>query len=159
MAMNSELTRLAETMGLQQPCHEALRLAFGLACVRRVQHLLEDPRALDGLAALEAFLEGRLDRAGLEQAAQAMAAVAAGHRGSSSIDGTAHAAVSATYAVAKATAGRALEAASYAAYASVYAYSGHAVNDPSAFGEEFRWQISTFEKLAQAPAPADCSSG
>lgn len=156
--MNPELTRLAEAMDLQQPCHEALRLSFGLACVRRVQHLLEDPRALDGLAALEAFLERSLDREGLEETAQAMAALASGHRGSHSIDGTAHAAVSATYALAKATAGRALDAASYAAYASVYAYSGHAVNDPSAFGEEFRWQISTFQNLAQTPAPADRST-
>ena len=129
--MNSELTRLAEAMELQQPCHEALRLAFGLACVRRVQHLLEDPRALDGLAAL-----------------------ASGHRGSNSIDGTAHAAVSATYAAAKATAGRALDAASYAAYASVYAYSGHAVNDPSAFADEFRWQAEKLRALSQTEVPA-----
>ena len=156
--MNSELTHLAEAMGLQQPCHEALRLAFGLACVRRVQHLLEDPRALDGLAVLQGFVSGDASRAALAQAAQDLAAIANGHRGSPSIDGTAHAAVSATYALARAMAGRALEAASYAAYAGVYAYSGHAVSDPSAFDDEFRWQIASFRELAQAELPAGRST-
>jgi hypothetical protein len=152
--MNSELTLLAEAMGLQQPRHEALRLAFGLACVRRVQHLLEDTRALDGLAVLQDFVSGKTRHSALAQAAQDLAAIANSHRGSPSIDGTAHAAVSATHALARALAGRALEAASYAAYAGVYAYSGHAVTDPSAFNDEFRWQIATFRELAQVHAPA-----
>ena len=65
--------------------------------------------------------------------------------------GLAHAAVSATYAVANALAGRALDAASYAAYASVYAYGGYAVNDPSAFESEFDWQVRTLRELAGAP--------
>lgn len=152
--MNTELTRLAEAMKLQQPRHEALRLAFGLACVRRVQHLLEDPRALDGLAVLQGFVSGDASRAALAQAGQDLAGIANSHRGSPSIDGTAHAAVSATYALARALQGRALEAASYAAYASVYAYSGHAVSDPSAFDDEFRWQAATFRELAHAHTTA-----
>ena len=64
------------------------------------------------------------------------------------IDGTAHAAVSATYAVVNALAGRALDAASYAAYATVYAYGGYAVNDPQSFEAEFAWQVERFRELA-----------
>lgn len=80
------------------------------------------------------------------------------HRGSNSIDGSAHAAVSATYAVANALAGRALEATSYAAYASVYSYSGYAVTEPAAFEDEFAWQVDKFKELrgrlqAAFPAP------
>jgi hypothetical protein len=146
--MNKELERLAAELGLDAQQHELLRLAFGLACVRRVQHLVEDRRALDALAVLDAFVDGRADRAALDHATHEIAAVANSHRGSGSIDGSAHAAVSATYAVAKALAGRALEAAGYAAYASVYAYGGYAVNDPSAFEAEHTWQIQTLRDLA-----------
>lgn len=146
--MNKELARLAAELGLETQQHELLRLAFGLACVRRVQHLVEDRRALDALAVLDAFVHGRADRTALDHATLEIAAVANSHRGSSSIDGSAHAAVSATYAVAKALAGRALEAAGYAAYASVYAYGGYAVNDPSAFEAEHTWQIQTLRDLA-----------
>ena len=78
-----------------------------------------------------------------------MAEVAASHPGSRSIDGTAHAAVSATYAVYQAVAGRALQAAEYAAYATVYAYGAYAITDPDAFAEEFAWQVSAFKGLLQ----------
>lgn len=149
--MNQELAHLAADAGLADPQHEALRLAFGLACANRVRHLLEDPRALASLDALQSFVSGQSDRPALTAAAQQIAAVAGGHRGSSSIDGSAHAAVSATYAVANALAGRALEAASYAAYAAVYAYGGYAVNDPSAFESEFAWQVETFKTLCGHP--------
>ena len=152
--MNQELSRLAAELGIDAQQHEPLRLAFGLACVRRVQHLLEDPRAIGGVSVLAAFVEGRSDRAALLQAAQETAAVANSHRGSNSIDGSAHAAVSATYAVAKALAGQALEAAGYAAYASVYAYGGYAVNDPTAFEAEHTWQVQTLRELAHS-----CTSG
>ena len=150
--MNQELSRLAASLGIDAPRHESLRLAFGLACVRRVQHLVEDQRAIDGLSVLEAVAAGGSDRAALVQATQEIAAVANSHRGSHSIDGSAHAAVSATYAVANALAGRALEAASYAAYASVYAYGGYAVNDPSAFEAEHAWQVQALRELSQARA-------
>ena len=80
------------------------------------------------------------------------------HRGSNSIDGSAHAAVSATYALANALAGRALEAASYAAYAAIYAYGGYAVNEPSAFEPEFQWQLVQLRQLVSSstnpPTPA-----
>lgn len=153
--MNRELTRLAEEAGLAQTGHRTLRLRFGLACVERVRHLLEDPRAVACLDVLAAYEAGRADEAALNAAADEIARVANGHRGSNSIDGTAHAAVSATYAVANALAGRALEAASYAAYATVYAYGGYAISDPGAFEPEFAWQAECLrELLAEAGAHA-----
>jgi hypothetical protein len=152
--MNTELSRLAAELGLDDPGHASLRLAFGLACADRIGHLLEDPRAIEGLAVAHAFLDGKADEAALAAARAELAAVANGHRGSNSIDGSAHAAVSATYAVANALAGRALEAASYAAYATVYAYGGYAITDPTAFEDEFAWQVRTLETLAQSHAKA-----
>lgn len=146
--MNAELARLAARLQLDSPHQEALRLAFGLACAARVEHLLEDPRAVECLRALREFVGGTGGPDALAQARDAIAAVANSHRGSNSIDGTAHAAVSATYAVAHALAGRALDAASYAAYATVYAYGGYAVNDPSAFEGEFGWQVRQLRVLA-----------
>ncbi|MEJ5992675.1 putative immunity protein [Ramlibacter sp. PS3R-8] len=146
--MNDALSRAAEAAGLSDPAQRSLRLAFGLACVSRVEHLLEDARAKEALRVLQAWVEGRADDASLQTAATDMQAVAGGHRGSDSIDGSAHAAVSATYAVANALAGRALEAADYAAYASVYAYGGYAVNDRASFEPEFVWQVQELERLA-----------
>src|SRR5690349_9976931 len=127
--MNKELSRLALEVNIDAPAQEPLRLAFGLACVLRVRHLLEEPNANDCLSVLERFVAGTADSAALDQARVLIAEVANRHRGSNSIDGTAHAAVSATYAVANAVAGRALDAAGYAAYATVYAYGGYAVTD------------------------------
>lgn len=146
--MNDALARAAERVRLQDPVQRRLRLAFGLACVRRVEHLLEDERAKEGLGVLQAWVEARTGDESLAAAATRMQAVANGHRGSNSIDGSAHAAVSATYAVANAVAGRALDAASYAAYASVYAYGGYAVNDRASFEPEFAWQVQELERLS-----------
>lgn len=154
--MNHELSRLATAINFNEPQHEAFRLAFGLACAQRVEHLLEAPEAIRCLAVLQSFVEGKSGRATLTQAAQDIAAVANSHRGSNSIDGSAHAAVSATYAVANAVAGRAVEAAGYAAYANVYGYGGYAVNDPTAFAPEFDWQVKKFKTLLLAStAPRD----
>jgi hypothetical protein len=149
--MNHELARLAQEAGIDDPGNEPLRLAFGLACVDRVRHLLEDARAIECLGVLRAFVGGRADAVALAEARAVIAEVANRHPGSKSLDGAAHAAVSATYAVANALAGRALEAASYAAYASVYSYGGYAVNDPSAFEGEFAWQAGTFRDLVALP--------
>ena len=153
--MNHELSRLATQAELSHGRHEALRLAFGLACCERVKHLLEDPNAIDCLAVLRAFVDGTASPAAFTDATTAIEAVAGSHRGSNSIDGSAHAAVSATYAVANALAGRALEAASYAAYASVYSYGGYAVTDPSAFDGEFAWQVETFRALCHGVRARD----
>jgi hypothetical protein len=146
--MNPELQRIGER--LRDPACEALRLSFGLACARRVRHLLEDPRADACLAVLERFVAGTARRSELSRAATEIAAIALAHRGSNSIDGAAHAAVSATYATANALAGRALDAAGYAAYAAVYAYGGYAVGDPTAYEAEFAWQLDTYRDLAAA---------
>ena len=127
-----------------------LRLAFCSACGERVRHLLEQPDARACLDVLRDFVAGRADRAGYEQARQDIARIANSHKGSPSIDGTDHAAVSATYAVAAALAAKALDAASYSAYAIVYAYGRYAVNDPSAFDGEFAWQIEALRALATA---------
>ena len=151
--MNETLHQLACRIGLEQPEQAALRCRFGLACAKRVSHLLEEPRAIEGLAALEDYVAGKLDAAGLARAAEELALVSNSHRGSASIDGSGHAAVSATYAVANALAGKALAAAGYAAYATVYAYGGYALNDPSAFQEEFDWQVEQLRRL-QAGQPA-----
>lgn len=155
--MNHELSRLTRDAGLDSPALEPLRLAFGLACIDRVRHLLEDPAAIECLAVLRSFVAGSADRAALERARSAIAETANRHRGSNSIDGSAHAAVSATYALANALAGRALDAASYAAYAAVYAYGGYAVTDPTAFESEFAWQAGQFKAICAArsiPCPA-----
>src|SRR6188768_3718683 len=66
------------------------------------------------------------------------------------IDGCGHAAVSGSYAVANALAGKALQAADYAAYAMVYGQGGYgAVADRQAFEPEFRWQVSCLASLAE----------
>lgn len=160
--MNEPLQELADEVGLLAPGQSQLRLAFGLSCAERIAHLLLDPRATAAIAVLRAFVEGRAGAAELEAARNEVAAVARSHPGSQSIDGAAHAAVSATHAVAHALAGRAMDAASYAAYAAVYAYSGSAVTDPSAFEGEFRWQVRELEWLASEarlrPARASASS-
>jgi len=151
--MNHALSQFAEQTGLARPENRPLRLAFGLACVERVRHLLEDPRAPACLDVLAAHVAGNADEAALARAAEEGAAVANGHRGSGSIDGSAHAAVSATYSVANALAGRALEAASYAAYATVYAYGGYAISDPDSFAPEFAWQVQRLREMTAALAP------
>ena len=150
--MNTELRRLAKVAELDAEDRSLLRLRFGFACVQRVRHLLESPEAIDCLDTLGAFLEGRCDAAALALARQRAAAVAGSHPGSASIDGAAHAAVSATYAVARALAGQALEAADYAAYATVYAYGAYALKDPDAFADEYAWQAAQFLALAESAA-------
>ena len=145
--MNIELHALAAAHSLADENHLALRLKLGLACANRVRHLLEEPRAAELLDVLQAFVDGRSDDASLARAADEAAQLANHHRGSTSIDGTQHSAVSATYAVANALAGKALDAAEYAAYATVYGYGVYAVSDPDSFAPEYRWQVSTLEAL------------
>jgi hypothetical protein len=157
--MNAELHRLAGEIGLDTEAKAWLRLRFGFACAQRVRHLLESPEAVGGLDTLGAFLEGKASPAALALAARQMAEVAGSHPGSRSLDGTAHAAVSATYAVYQAVSGRALQAAEYAAYAMVYAYGAYAITDPDAFAEEFEWQVSALRGLLQNPLKTDVHAG
>ncbi|MBA2965462.1 hypothetical protein GON04_13285 [Ramlibacter sp. MAH-25] len=140
------LRQLAADAGLERD--PALQLAFGLACVERVRHLLEEPRALALLDALRGAVQA--GAAVPPALAAEAAAVARGHRGSPSLDGSGHSAVSATHALARALAGHALEAADYAAYAAVYAYGRYAVQDPASFEPEHAWQADCLRRLVQA---------
>ena len=148
--VNTQLERLAAEVALSDGSMEHKRLAFACACVDRIAHLLEEPEVLDCLAVLHGYLGGTSDQPALSQARVEAARLANQHRGSKSIDGCGHAAVSATYAVANALAGKALEAASYAAYASVYVAGGYAaVADRDAFAQEFAWQVETLRRLCE----------
>lgn len=154
--MNYELERLAKTIALADPVNERLRLEFGYLCVFRVRHLLEQPEVEQCLCGLASYLFGAIDRSDFSLIAADAIRLANGHQGSTSIDGCGHAAVSATYAVAKAAEGKALEAASYAAYAAVYAQGGYgAVGDRESFALEFGWQLNCLESLVlRAASPA-----
>ncbi|MFN4117970.1 hypothetical protein [Acidovorax sp.] len=157
--MNEALDRLAKQLQLDAPRNEHLRLEFGNACTLRVKHLLEEPAALACLAALGHYLDGTLSRAQLESTATDAVRLANQHQGSRSIDGCGHAAVSATYAVANALCGKALQAAEYAAYASVYGQGGYgAVSDLESFQPEFSWQVSCLASLAARHAPCEGAS-
>lgn len=147
--MNDDLNRLARQIGLEAPTHDRLRWAFGHACVLRVKHLLEDAAVIECLAGLGLFLEGASSEAQRQRFAAEAARLASQHQGSKSIDGCGHAAVSASYAVAHALAGKALQAADYAAYAMVYGEGGYgAVAERASFEPEFKWQVQCLTALA-----------
>jgi hypothetical protein len=151
--MNDALDQLAAGIGLADPAQERLRLAFGHACIARVRHLLEEPEVDRCLGVLAQYVEGQAGRDALDAATADAVRLANSHRGSASIDGCGHAAVSASYAVANALQGKALEAASYAAYATVYAQGGSAaVADRASFEPEFAWQRATLRTLAGHPS-------
>lgn len=147
--MNQALEDLATELALNEPANERLRLEFGYACVLRVKHLIEEPTVAECLFGLGQFLDGAMGRPDLEALASRASRLANQHQGSKSIDGAGHAAVSATYAVANALAGKALQAADYAAYAMVYGQGGYgAVADRESFQPEFRWQVDRLSSLA-----------
>ncbi|MGJ7495449.1 putative immunity protein [Variovorax sp. RT4R15] len=132
---------------------EALKLAFACECAERVRHLLEDETVARCLDTLDGYVKGQIDRGTFDLAVSEAAALANRHQGSRSLDGVGHAAVSASYAIANALAGRAVQAADYAAYAVVYSGGGYgAVCDPESFIPEKAWQLSTLEQLADALA-------
>jgi len=150
-AVNAELEQLAAGLQLHAPESRALALRFSLACAQRVEHLLEDPAAVDCLQTLAPHVDGQVSAERWAEAAAHAAQLANRHGGSKSIDRCGHAAVSASYGVAKAVAGRALDAAQYCAYASVYASGGSAaVADRDAFEPEFAGQRATLCALARA---------
>lgn len=135
------------------------RLAFGLLCVERVSHLLEQPEAVECLQQLRDQVANPARRASLSSLVARANELAHGHQGSRSLDGVGHAAVSATYACAKALAGRARQAAEYAAYASVYGQGGYgATSDPASFVPEFDWQAQRLRALI-AIGPARAAHG
>ena len=147
--MNSELVVLATNLGLGEPQSRELALKFSLACAKRIEHLLEDSEVVQCLHVLEHYVAGCASQEMLLLAQQDAARLANQHRGSRSIDGCGHAAVSASYGVAKAVAGRAVDAAQSCAYAAVYASGGYAaVADRQAFEPEFAWQLQCLRGMA-----------
>lgn len=158
--MNDALDRLARELDLDSSANERLRLEFGYACTLRVKHLLEESSVLECLSGLGQYLDGTVDRAHLEQLAAEAAHLANQHQGSKSIDGCGHAAVSATYAVANALAGKARQAAEYAAYAAVYGQGGYgAVADRESFEPEFSWQFTCLASLARPQSRSISTKG
>lgn len=155
--MNTALEKLASDAGLANPENLHLRLAFGHACVERIAHLLEQAPVIECLRLFGEYLGGRLEPAAFEQAQSDALRLANGHRGSQSIDGCGHAAVSASYALANAINGRAPQAASYAAYAAVYADGGYgAVAQREAFEPEFDWQVGALQALVARQRQLAC---
>lgn len=151
MTMHAELDALAREVGLDSRRH--LQIAFGLACVQRVRHLIVDEMAIGALdAGLASLSDERVDEPLLADAARTAAAVARSHPGSGVIDGAGSAAVSATTGLAHALAGNTLEAAGYCAYAAVYASSASTVTDIAAYADEHRWQRRLLARLARADA-------
>ncbi len=141
------LKRLALDVGLDGDTRFDLRIRFGITCIERVEHLLIDDSIIAAFALGKKYAAGLCDRATLAVAADSAAATARSHAGSNSLDGSGNAAVSASYGVAAALAGRALEASEYAAYASVYSYSSHAVTDLDAYRDEHDWQLRKLSGL------------
>lgn len=148
--MNSELAQLASFLKLAAPESRELALKFSLACAKRVEHLLEEPEVVECLGVLERYVAGNASSECLAKAAEDAATLSNRHRGSKSIDGCGHAAVSASYGVSKAVAGKALDAAQYCAYASVYASGGYAaVAEREAFESEYSWQLKYLTSLSK----------
>jgi hypothetical protein len=128
------------------------RLLFGLACSQRVSHFLERPEVLANLRIFEEVINRQDWSEELTALATQSAQMASSHQGSKSLDGVGHAAVSATYACAKAIEGKARQAAEYAAYAMVYGEGGYgATCDASAFEREFSWQAEQLRRLLKLP--------
>ncbi|WP_427913434.1 hypothetical protein ACPWT1_00190 [Ramlibacter sp. MMS24-I3-19] len=148
--MTSPLEPLLRALEPASEANLAPRLRFGLVCVERVGHLMEQD---DVLACLAAFRD-RILRGAFEDAladASKVQVLANSHQGSRSLDGVGHAAVSATYALAKAVAGQARQAAEYAAYAAVYGQGGYgATSDPASFVPEQEWQAQHLRNILQA---------
>ena len=127
------------------------RLKFGLLCATRVAHLLEQSEVQGCLDSLKHIAADPSNRSELPALIARSEELANRHQGSRSLDGVGHAAVSATYACARAIAGRARQAAEYAAYAAVYGQGGYgATSDPAAFEPEFEWQAVQLQALLTA---------
>ena len=149
--MTPELDRLLTALEPASEENLDQRLKFGLLCATRVAHLIEQPEALSCLEALRAIVQGQDIKSELPALIARSSELANRHQGSQSLDGVGHAAVSATYACAKAIAGRARQAAEYAAYAAVYGQGGYgATSDPVAFEPEFQWQAQQLQCLLAA---------
>ena len=157
--MNQQLETHANSISLSSPENERLRLAFGYACAKRIEHLLEEPEVVECLNLLGKYVEGTVDALVLLQVQKNADQLANRHRGSKSIDGCGQAAVSASYAIANAVNGKAIQAASYSAYAKVYADGGYgAVAHREAFDGEFSWQLNELIVLSAEFIPQSAHS-
>lgn len=152
--MNTELEQLAQRANLSAPENLRLRLRFGYACAERVSQHLEDDRAIEALRDFGRYLAGDLSETDFNNLAQRILLIASGHRGSASIDGSQHSAVSATYALANAINGKAVEAAAYAAYSKVYGYGSYAVSDLDSFRPEHAAQVRILQGLLASESQA-----
>lgn len=142
-----ELIQLASEIELDRDEMFTLRVRFAIACIERVEHLLTDRDVRDTLAVGKSYAADQCSDQNLQSAATRAAELARSHPGSNSIDGTGSAAVTTSFGVAAALAGNALQAAGYAAYASVYSYASHAVTDVSAYKPEHDWQTNKLREL------------
>ncbi|NKC15912.1 MAG: hypothetical protein GKR94_28070 [Gammaproteobacteria bacterium] len=146
--MNLELHRALRAARFDDEANRGRRTLFALRCAERVRHLVIDERVLQIMDAAIAALATAPDNVeALAGDAGEMARIASRHPGTNSIDGSGSAAVSATYAVAKAMAGDALAAADYAAYAKVYSYASYMVTHPAAYADEHRWQLALLVQM------------
>jgi hypothetical protein len=122
---------------------------FALGCVEEIASNLEDDAAIKAFTQFKRLVTAfNLESIyQLKQLANDLQKIAQSHQGSKSLDGTRHAAVSATYALSKAAEGDALQTAAYAAYSSIYGYGGYAVNDPDSFAEVHQRQLDQLIQL------------
>jgi hypothetical protein len=134
----------------------SIQLRFALKCVEEVEGNLEDEVAIAALKELRNLVSSQTEdvQKQLQELAKQLNSLASSHHGSKSIDGTRHAAVSATYALARAANQQPVDAAAYAAYSLVYGYGGYAVNDPDAFAEVHRRQMDYLKSLIGQSNPA-----
>jgi hypothetical protein len=145
--LNAELKKLALDLKLDAPENFYLRLAFGMACIKRVEHFITSSDLLACMASGDAYVAKRCSKENLQIEATKAAALAQSHAGTGGLDGSGNAAVSASFGLARALAGAALDAAGYAAYAAVYSYASYAVTDPAAFADEHAWQVASLRAL------------
>jgi hypothetical protein len=149
---NVELERLLadDKAALDLDPHQTYR--FCLRCVESVEANLESDLVLEYLREFRGYVESGVsrDESVMTEFAGRVFALARSHPGSTSIDGSRHAAVSATHTLAAAVAGRVVDAAAYAAYSQVYGYGGYALSDPSNFEAIHRQQVGWWRELQKA---------
>jgi hypothetical protein len=68
--MKTALDQFAIEIGLEQPDSERLRLAFGYACINRIEHLLEEPEVIECLQVLGGYLRGDVESPVFQQTQQ-----------------------------------------------------------------------------------------
>jgi hypothetical protein len=147
--MNIELRSQVDKVGLNTPEMERVRLEFCFACASRINHLLELDEALLAYQDFKSYLDGQLNQVDFEALQKSIFNIANKHQGSTSLDGTKHSVVSATYALANAINGNAVAAAEYAAYSKTYGYGGYTVSDLESYQEEYSAQVTILKEILE----------